>query len=186
VKITVAPSTFTMVQFDRARIAELAGDTARCAGLAPDIELHLDVDEASMLQRVRVVELAAPVVTISVQGGAFEDRRRRRQLSDDAVRGALAPVLYRVRDRLDPEFGAAPADGDLDLLHATAWDAYAIGRAARAGLPAHRGLRQYHFRNRHGFNDTADAVFDRLWTATALTWPDIERACADTEQARSG
>ena len=178
--VTVAPATFGMVRFDGDRIAELAADTATRVGLADDMELHIDVEEASMLQRVEVVEAAGRRVVVRVQGGAFEDRKRSRHLSDEAVRAALARVLYRVADRIDPAFGRAPADADLDLQQLTAWDAYSMGRAERARLADQRGRRRYHFRNRHGFNDVADAVFERLWTASGLTWADLERACAET------
>ena len=34
----------------------------------------------------------------------------------------------------------------------------------------------YQFRNRYGFTDAADAAFDRLWSAEALTWADLERS----------
>ena len=81
---------------------------------------------------------------------------------------------------LDAAFGEPPSDADLTLQQQTAWDAYAVGRAARAGLPTQKARRQYHFRNRHGFTDTADAVFARLWDAESLTWAEIEAACAES------
>ena len=34
--------------------------------------------------------------------------------------------------------------------------------------------RLYHFRNRHGFTDAADAAFQRLWEAESLTWDEID------------
>ena len=182
--VTVAPATFNFVLYDGDHIAELAAGVAGRIGLPDDLELHVDVDEASMLQRVEVVEAGGGRVVVRVQGGAFEDRKRRRELSDDAVRSTLARVLYRVRDRMDPEFGPAPRDAELDLQQLTAWDAYSLGRAQRSGLADERGRRHYHFRNRHGFNDVADAVFERLWAGSGLTWADIEQACAETAAAR--
>ena len=177
--VTVTPAAFTLVLFDAARIAELAAGVAAAVGLA-DLDLSVHVDEASMLQRIAVTTLAPPRVVIDAQGGAFEDRKRSRHLSDEGVQAALARVLYRVRDRLDPAFGPAPADADLDLRQATAWDAYSMGRAERAGLAHQRSRRLYHFRNRHGFTDRADAVFERLWAASDLAWTDIEEACRET------
>jgi hypothetical protein len=44
--------------------------------------------------------------------------------------------------------------------------------------------RRYHFRNRHGFTDVADAMFERLWNGDGLTWAEIEAACSATEAAR--
>ena len=51
-----------------------------------------------------------------------------------------------------------------------------VGRLERLGYRAQRQRRLYHFRNRHGFTDVADAAFERLWTADGLTWADIDRA----------
>src|SRR4051794_24902693 len=174
-----------MVFFDAARIEEVAADTAGRAGLPVDMVIGIDVDEASMLQRLEVVSFdGTSRLALRVQGGAFEDRKRSRHLSDDAVRTALARVFFRVADRLSPGFAEAAVDADLDLRHLTAWDAYSMGRAERAGLPSQRSRRLYHFRNRHGFSDVSDAVFDRLWSASTLGWGDIEAACAETAAAR--
>src|SRR5207248_2089350 len=48
VMVTVAPATFSMVLYDRDRIAGLAADTAARVGLPDDSALHIEVDEASM------------------------------------------------------------------------------------------------------------------------------------------
>ena len=48
--VTVAPATFTLVFFDGDHIVDVATDTAARIGLPDDLELHIDVDEASMLQ----------------------------------------------------------------------------------------------------------------------------------------
>jgi hypothetical protein len=59
------------------------------------------------------------------------------------------------------------------LAHRVAWDVYAVGRLDRLGHRSQRQRRLYHFRNRHGFTDEADAAFERLWTADGLTWAQI-------------
>jgi hypothetical protein len=105
-------------------------------------------------------------------------------MSDRGIVDVLGRLLFRIQDRLDPGFGTPPEDGELTLQQQTAWDAYAVGRAGRAGLPVQKPRRQYHFRNRHGFSDVADAVFDRLWNAERLTWAEIDAACAETAAAR--
>ncbi|MNC96427.1 hypothetical protein D3C83_137930 [compost metagenome] len=70
-------------------------------------------------------------------------------------------------------------DAGLTAAEHTAWDAYAVGRyARRAGIDGGRGRRRYAFRIRHGFSDAADRAFDQLWTASDLTWADIDRICA--------
>jgi hypothetical protein len=91
-----------------------------------------------------------------------------------------------VADRLNPAFGDPPPDSDLTPAEHTAWDAYAVGRYARlAGIDGGRGRRRYAFRIRLGFSDAADRAFDQLWTASGLTWTDIQTICATSAQIRS-
>jgi hypothetical protein len=181
-KVEVTPQEFVMVTFDAVRIAELAEDVATRVGLPADTVLRIDVDENEPLGRT-TVESLDPIV-LKVEGGAFEDAKRPRKMSDRGIVDVLGRLLFRVKDRLDPGFGAPPADDALTLQQQTAWDAYAVGRAERAGLPVQKSRRLYHFRNRHGFSDAADTAFARLWDADSLTWADIEAACAETAAAR--
>ena len=178
--VTVTPSTFTLVLFDADEIARIAAETAALVGLERD--LTIEVDERSPLGRTTVPSLDP--LTVSVESGAFEDARRPRHLAERSVREVLGRLLMRVRDRLDPAFGEPLPDDALSLRHQVAWDAYCVGRCQRLGLPVQEQRRRYHFRNRHGFSDVADAEFDRLWHGEALTWADIEAACAATETAR--
>jgi hypothetical protein len=182
-KVVVTPEEFSFVSFDAGRIAELTGKIADKVGLPADIEIRIEVDEATPLGRTRMVNLDP--ITISVEGGAIEDAKRPRQLSDRGVIDVVGRLLFRARDRLDPSFGGAPADADLTLQQHTAWDTYAVGRCERAGWAPQKKRRLYHFRNRHGFTDVADGVFERLWNAEGLTWADLEAACAETDAARA-
>ena len=181
-KITVTPESFTMVFFDAARIAEVAGEVADTVGLPADVEIRIELDEVSPLGRSQVTSLDP--VTISVEGGAFENAKKPRHMSEASIKDVLGRLFFRVKDRLSDGFADAPADADLSLQQQTAWDAYAVGRAERAGLTEQKPRRQYHFRNRHGFSDAADAVFERLWTADGLAWADIQAACDETAAAR--
>jgi hypothetical protein len=183
-KIAVTPETFTMVNFDAARIRELATEVADRVGLPAELALRVEVDEAVPLGRTKIVSLEPAVV--SVQGGAFEDAKRLRHLSDHSVTDVLGRIFHRLLDRLDPRFADAPADDDLSLAQATAWDAYAVGRCERLGYNPQKQRRLYHFRNRHGFTDVADRVFERLWSAEpgSLSWADIDAACAETAAGR--
>lgn len=181
-KVTVTPEEFTMVRFDSARIRDLASVVADAVGLADDLELRIEVDEQSPLGRTRVTSFDP--VTITTESGAFEDPRRIRDLSDANVQDVLGRLLMRVRDRLDPAFGDPPPDKELSVQQHTAWDAYAVGRCARLGLPTQRQRRLYHFRIRHGFTDVADATFAMLWDGEGLAWRDIEDACATSAAAR--
>jgi hypothetical protein len=91
-----------------------------------------------------------------------------------------------VKDILDPRFGDPPTDDDLSLQQSTAWDAYCMGRLERLGYDVAKQRWLYHFRNRHGFCDVADAAFERVWAAERLTWGDIEAFCTETAGAGSG
>jgi hypothetical protein len=181
-KVVVTPETFSYVLFDAARIAELTSTVAAKVGLPADVEIRIEVDESSPLGRTRLMSLEP--ITLSVEGGAFEDAKRPRQLSDRSVIDVVGRLLFRAKDRLDPSFADAPPDADLSLQQTTAWDTYAVGRCERAGWAPQKQRRIYHFRNRHGFTDVADAVFNRLWNAENLTWADLDAACAETAAGR--
>jgi hypothetical protein len=181
-KVEVTPQEFVMVKFDAARITAVASEVADKVGFPAAAVLRIEVDEQEPLGRTVVTSLDP--ITITVEGGAFEDAKRPRQMSERGIVDVLGRLLFRVKDRLDPAFGDPPADEELTLQQQTAWDAYAVGRAERAGLAVQRARRQYHFRNRHGFSDAADAAFSRLWDADALTWAEIDAICAETAAAR--
>jgi hypothetical protein len=131
------------------------------------------VDESVPLARVRV-ESVDPV-SIRVEGGAFEDPRHPRQLSEELVADTLGRLFFQVIDRRSAAFGDPPAEKDLSVAHKVAWDTYAVGRVQRLGYDGRRQVRLYAFRNRHGFNDLADEAFDQLWNGTDLTWADVTR-----------
>lgn len=180
--ITVKPSVFSMVNFEADRIAALAAEVADRVGLPSDLDVTIDVDETVPLGRTKLASIEPAVV--SVQSGAFENPKNLRQLSEKNVVDVLGRIFHRLLDRLDPRFADAPPDDELTLQQATAWDAYAVGRCEQAGYQPQKGRRLYHFRNRHGFSDVADTVFERLWNAEGLTWADIEAACAETTAAQ--
>ena len=179
-RITVTPALFTLVDFDRARIEALAAETAEAVGLPADLEIHLEIDEATPFGRTSAT-VSGRRVDLMIEGGAFEDPKELRQLSEEGTRQVLGRLLFRVADRLDPDFGGVPPDDDLTLEQHAAWDAYAVGRYARmAGVDGARERRRYTFRLRHGFTDASDRAFDRLWEASDLRWADIESTSRET------
>lgn len=173
-RVCVLPDVFTLVDFEAADIARLAAETAAAVGLPDDLDLILEIDEANPFGGSSVA-IEAKTVTLSVEGGAFENPKAIRQLSEAGTRLVLGRLLFRVRDRLDAAFGDPPPDPELTFAQHAAWDAYAVGRYARlAGVNGGRDRRRYAFRLRHGFTDAADRVFDRLWGSEGLTWADLE------------
>lgn len=168
--VTVTPETFTMVNFDAAAIAAITEKLLDQIGL-PDLDVQIKIDETSPLGRTQVVS-QDPVV-IETESGAIEDPKRPRQLSDAGAADVLGRALLRVADRRTPGFADAPADADLTLPQTVAWAVYSNGRLERFGYPAQKQRWLYHFRNRHGFTDVADAAFERLWSTPSLTWGEI-------------
>ena len=176
--VTVDPPAFALVHFDAGRIVALAGEVGRLIGVPDDVTVAIDVDEKSPFGKAWG-SVTGRTATLWVEGGAFEDPQRLRQFSEAGTRLALARLLYRVADRLDPAFGDPPADPDLTKAEHAAWDAYSLGRYARlARVDAGQGKRRYAFRIRHGFDDAADRAFDQLWHGSGLTWADIARICS--------
>ena len=156
-EVTVTPQTFTMVEYDAARIAELVSRVADDIGLPADTQIGVEVDENTPLGASSLASLD-PIV-IRVESGALEDAKNPRHLSERNVIGLSARLLFRAHDRSTAAFADAPDDADLTSSQSVAWDVYSVGRTARLGYPSQRGRRQYHFRIRHGFNDRTDEVF---------------------------
>ncbi len=166
---TVEPAEFSYVEFDASRIAAITDELAADIGLDTDILIR--VDETSALGHTELVS-TDPVI-IETESGALEDPRRLRQLSDQVARDVLGRHLLRAADRRNPDFGAPADDDDLAVPHRVAWEIHTIGRLDRMGHPSNRQRWLYSFRNRHGFTDAADAAFEELWNADAMTWAQI-------------
>jgi hypothetical protein len=180
-KVTVSPEEFHLVVFDAGEIAAIVEALADRLDLA-DHEINVEVDERTPLGSSALRSLDP--ITVSAESGAFEDARHIRHLSRQSVEGVMGRHLLRARDRLDPNFGDPPSDDELSIALHAAWDAYAVGRLVGLGYPTQEGRRRYHFRIRHGFTDTADRVFDRLWAADGLTWADIVAASEEAMAAK--
>ena len=168
--VSVTPESFTMVSYDAGEIAGIVQKLLDQIGM-PDLDVQVKVDETSPLGRTQVVS-QDPVV-IETESGAIEDPKRPRQLSADGTADVLGRALLRVADRHRSEFATAPSDADLSLAQSVSWAVYSNGRLERLGYPSQRQRWLYHFRNRHGFTDVADAAFDRLWTGPSLSWDEI-------------
>jgi hypothetical protein len=167
-----------MVSYDAQTIADLVAEAASWVGFGAEDEIRVEIAEEQPLTDVTLASADPPV--LAVDGGAFEDPRRPRQLDPEGVQTVAVRLLARVGDRRRPGFEAAPPTDELTLGQADAWDAWALGRASRRGLPVNQQRWRYRFRNRHGFTDAADAAFDRLWAAEDLSWADLAAACEET------
>lgn len=173
--VTVVPEQFSLVDFDAGEIRAITERLVEQLGISADV--RVEVDETVPFGRARVTS-TDPIV-IEVESGAFEDPKRPRELSTDHTAEVIGRLLLRVRDRLSEGFGTPPPDDEIPMAKLVAWDAYCLGRLARLGYRDQSPRRRYHFRNRHGFTDAADAAFDVLWNAEELTWDDIVRISDD-------
>lgn len=170
--ITVAPQTFTMVDYDAAQIAELAAQALQGVdGLGNDetVELVIDEDEATS----RIAVTSVDPIALAVDGGAIEHYKEPRELGDLETRIACTRLFLEVVDRRNPGFGAPDLDAEVTQAHKQAWDVNLYGRVGRLGLRLHQPRFRYNFRNRHGFSDNADRIFDELWSTDGLTWARI-------------
>jgi len=177
----VTPDRFLLVDFDADMICREADDIAALLGI-DDRAIVVNVDESTFLARVAVT-VDQGTIRIDAESGAFEDTKRPRQQSADIMRLTLAKALLRARDRLDGSFAEAPADEDLTVSERAAWSAYVGARLARLGFPIVEQRFRYDFRNRHGFTDATDAVFERLWSVDDLDWAALRALSEGVTQA---
>ncbi len=171
--ITVTPSTFEKVAYDAAEIEAIAADLCRrIDGVPDDLDVELVIDENEPTTRMAITSLDPAV--FSLEGGALENTRRPQSFSAELAANSIARMLFEYADRTDPAFGAPELGEPSDLARRVVWDTYCYGRASRLGIRVYRPKHLYNFRNRLGFSDDADAMFDRLWSASGLTWVDLD------------
>lgn len=168
--VTVIPEKFQMVNYSSEAIARVAQTLLDQIGLG-SADLTITVDETTPLGRIRTTSFDP--IAVEIESGAIEDPKRPRQLSEVGVADVLGRALLAAADRRRPEFAEAPADADLGLPYSVAWAIYCNGRLERLGYHPQRQRWLYHFRNRHGFTDTADAAFAKLWAGPTFTWAEI-------------
>ena len=177
-EITLTPAEFTLVKFDAGRVRELIAGALADTDFPTEVDVSVDVDEVLPHPlTASVVEIVDGVPHLWFAGGCFESPQRQTGLSVDNTKVELASALFRAQDRLKGGFESAPADDALTDRQRTLWDTYAEARAASIGYPVRVQRRRYVFRLYAGFNDVADAEFDRLWAGSTLDWAELE-ACA--------
>jgi hypothetical protein len=185
--VSVQPDPFTLIEYDAAVIGGIIDDCAARVGLPSNVDIDLVVDEELFAPLVgHTSDVENGTIKLWISGGNLEDNKLPRHFSQMQAERDLTIMLLRAKDRLDDDFAAAPADGSLNRGERAAWDAYAMGRAARLGAPVRHQATLYEFRLQHGFSDVADAAFDRLWNAESMTWDGIREICKETGAADRG
>jgi len=176
--LTVTPDTYNFVAFDTAYTTRIAEHMASQLGL-DDVDILIAINENSALTRIDI-DVTDSLITIAPHSGALEDTRRPRQQSELNTTITLARGMLRARDRLRGGFADAPADTELSLPQAAAWDTYIMGRIAHMDIAVNKQAWIYNFRNRHGFSDAVDAVFETVWNSPATTWAELSALSANT------
>jgi hypothetical protein len=170
--IRLTPEAFTMVKYDASELLAIAEDAATAVGVPDDVGITIEVDEALPHPLVAsVAEIVDGSIALWFTGGAFEDPQYQAQLHPAIAKTELAAALLRALDRRDGGFEDAPPDADLSERQRAIWDVYAEGRVFRlGGFAVKEPRRRYTYRLRCGFNDVADAQYEKLWAASSLTW----------------
>jgi len=175
--VTVSPEEFSLVSYDAERIAEIAREVADL--LQVPNPLAIEIDETTPLSKMSAVVDSGSsdaTVTLRLQSGALEDTRNLTTFSEARARLSLGRVMLRARDRMRDDFADAPDDLETSNSENAAWDAYCGGRLERLGLEPIQQQYRYDFRNRFGFRDDVDTVFDQLWASDDLGWHDLPTA----------
>ena len=169
--VQLTPATFSMVYFDHDQIVDVITKLADRLGFGADEVITIDVNETTPLTRVILASIDP--VKITAEGGALEDPKRPRFFAADTANDSIGRALVRALDRRSAGFSDAPPDAELTFPQVAAWDTYLMGRLGRLGYKAQKPRRLYAFRNRHGFTDIADAIFETIWTSDSLTWVEL-------------
>lgn len=179
---TITPTEFAKVNYDATALARLFDEArALVPGVPSDLPVELRIDEERATTAARIVGRDPWV--LQIDGGAVEDTQRPRTVSDNIATVTFCRLLFEIADRLDTAFGAPGIGEPSDPALRVGWDTYCVGRTSRRGPRVHQPKYRYNFRNRVGFTDAADAAFDRLWSATSLTWSEVEALVSDAAGA---
>jgi hypothetical protein len=173
--ISLTPETFTLVKYDAAELLAIAQDAAKAVGVPEGTSLAIEVDEALPGPLIASASEAEPgKLSFWFSGGCFEDPKRQAELQPELSKTELGSAFLRGRDRLDGGFEDAPADGEISERQRAIWDVYTDGRLVRlGGFVINEPRRRYTYRLRAGFNDVADAEYERLWLADSLSWSEL-------------
>lgn len=168
-----------MVEFDGARIREIAESVASKVGLPEEFDLKIEIDETVPLGRIEPIEVSDSGARVKVESGAIEDPKKPRGLSESGTELAFGMLMMRVMDWVNPDFKFDGTVGEqLPVGMSIAWNTYSAGRLSRLGFERARKARYlYLWRNRHGFNDIADEAFEKIWSGEPQSWPEIVAIC---------
>ena len=158
-------------QVRRGRARSRSPRTRRPRSASPTTStIAIEVDEAlpAPAHRVGGRRRRRRRISLWFSGGSFEDPQYQADAaSRTARRPSSAPRSCAAATGSTAGFADAPADGELSERQRAIWDVYAEGRLspARRLRRSTSRRRRYSFRLAIGFNDVADAEYERLWSA---------------------
>jgi len=167
--VTVTPDEFAMVHFSSSELTRITEDLVGKLGIEQAVEVV--VNERTPMGTLQLRSLD-PIVCYA-ESGALENPKRVRYLSPQGAAEAIGRLLLEARDRMTDGFGAPELGAVIPVPQRVAWDTYIVARLVRLGGRDQRQRRLFGFRNKHGFNDSSDRAFKRLWDAESLTWNEI-------------
>ncbi len=173
--VAVEPTEFVHVSYDANEIAATICELATQLGVNNPISIV--INERTPLTRISSTfdgaSTADATIVIDADSGALEDTKHLTNYGITQAKTSIGRMLLRARDRQRTDFADAPRDEELTLAQTACWDTYCAGRLERIGVPIHQQRWRYNHRNRLGFHDATDVDFDRLWTASDLSWADV-------------
>ena len=175
--VSVTPERFTLVAYDASEIAAIVRDLADQIGITNPVSV--EVDERTPLSKMSASvddTTSDATVRLRFESGAMENTKQLTTFGEPRARLSIGRMLLRASDRLSGRFDDAPADTAMTNPQNAAWDTYCGGRLERLGLRPVQQQYRYDFRNRFGFGDDVDAMFDRIWAAEDLAWSDLPDA----------
>jgi len=169
--IEVRPEAFTLVGYDHDEVRRIVEEAAARVGAT---DVVVEIDESLPLP---ITGFTADVVdgrgSIWISGGSLENGRVPTTLHPEHAATELTAAMLRIADRMRPEFADASPEQELTDRDRAAWETWAYGRCARMGLAVREQRSRYAMRLYHGFTDTTDAAFERLWSTDDLAWDDL-------------
>lgn len=170
--ITLQPDTFTKVDYDADQLVGWAQEALEgVAGLSADLAVAVELDENAATTTFTLTSIDP--VEIRLDSGSVENHRDPRRLGELETKITFTRIFLELLDRRYSWFRAPEIGAEVSQAHKVAWEVNLYGRVAEAGLRLHKPRFLYDFRNRHGFTDHADEVFEDLWSGRTLSWARI-------------
>lgn len=170
--ITLQPVAFTKVDYDAESLVTWAQEALDAlSGLPSDLDVAVELDESAATTTFALTSIDP--VEVRLDSGSVENHRDPRRLGELETKITFTRIFLELLDRRSASFGAPEIGAEVSQAHKVAWEVNLYGRVAEQGLRLHKPRFLYDFRNRHGFTDHADEIFEEIWSGGELGWARI-------------